>query len=140
MKTRIFSTRLVLSLLIIGSIGNAFASGGAAIRVKVPFDFVVGEKTLPAGEYTIRENSASGPGANLLINSSQNNVAVITATQPFDLKGGKNRAKLEFTHADGKFFLSRVFIPESEFGRQIRVRYSEDRLAKAEAETVTIHN
>jgi hypothetical protein len=140
MKTRVFSTLLLLSLLFALGIGNSFASGGSTITVKVPFDFVVGKKTLPAGEYTIRENSAAGPGANLLIRGAKTNVAVITSTQPFQISDRKNKAKLEFTHLEGKYFLSRVVIPESQFGRQIRVRSLEGESTKTVAETVTIQN
>jgi hypothetical protein len=140
MKTRVFSTLLLLSVLFAVSLGNTFANGSPTITVKVPFDFVVGKKTLPAGEYTIRENSAAGPGANLLIKGSKNKVAVITGTQPFEVSDRKSKGKLEFTHADGKYFLSRVVIPESQYGRQIRIRSLAEESTKAVAEIVTIQN
>jgi hypothetical protein len=140
MKTRVFNTLLLLSLFIAVTIGNAFATSPSTITVTVPFDFVVGKKTLPAGEYTIRENSASGPGVNLLIKGSKTNVAVITGTQPFEVKDRKMKAKLEFTHVEGKYFLSRVVIPNTESGRQVRIRGLADESTKTVAEIVTIQN
>jgi hypothetical protein len=140
MKKRAFSTLLLLSLFITLTMGNAFAFNNAPITVKVPFDFVVGKKTLPAGEYTIRENSASGPGATLLIQNSKNKIAVIASTQPFELQNGKVKPKLEFTQHQGQYFLSRVQMPEAEFGRKLRIRNREAEMAKAVVEVVSVQN
>ena len=139
MKKRVFNTLLLLSLFIALTMGNAFAYNNSPITVKVPFDFVVGKKTLPAGEYTIRENSASGPGANLLIKNSKNNIAVITSTAPFQPKAGQSKAKLEFTQYQGQYFLSRLVMPEAEFGRLIRIRNRKAASAKS-VETVSLQN
>src|SRR5829696_1293346 len=122
MKKRVFSTLLLLSMFIALTMGNAFAYNDSPITVKVPFDFIVGKKTLPAGEYTVRENAASGPNATLLIQNTKTKVAVITGTQPFEPQAGKNKPKLEFTQYQGQYFLRRVIMPEAQFGRVIRLR------------------
>ena len=140
MRKRAFSTLLLLSLFIALTLGNAFAYNDSPITVTVPFDFVVGKKTLPAGVYTIREHSASGPGATLLIQSPKNKVAIITGTQPFQLQTGKAKPKLEFTHHQGQYFLSCVQMPGAEFGRRLRIRNREAEVAKAVVETVSIQN
>lgn len=139
MKRRVFSTLLLLSMFI-ATMGNAFAYNTSPITVNVPFDFVVGKKTLPAGEYTVRENSSTGPNATLLIQNTRTKVAVITGTQPSQPKTGKVKPKLEFTQHQGQYFLSRVQMPEAEFVRTIRIRKNKANLAKAVVETVSIHN
>jgi hypothetical protein len=140
MKKRVFSTLLLLSMFIALTMGNAFAYNDSPITVKVPFDFVVGKKTLPAGEYTVRENAASGPNATLLIQNTRTKVAVITGTQPFQPKAGKNKPKLEFTQYQGQYFLRHVIMPESQYGRAIRLRKSQAEVAKVAVESVSVQN
>lgn len=140
MKKHIFNTFLLLSLFIALTMGNAFAYNNSPITVNVPFDFVVGKKTLPAGVYTIREHSATGPGATLLIQNTKTRVAVITGTEPFQPQVGKVKPKLEFAQHQGQYFLSRVLMPEAEFGRKLRVRNSEAETTSAAVEVVPVQN
>jgi hypothetical protein len=140
MKRRLFSSLLLLTMFITFSMGNAFAYNNSPITVNVPFDFVVGKKTLPAGEYTVRENSSTGPNATLLIQNTRSKVAVITGTKPLQPQTGKSKPRLEFTQHQGRYFLSSVQMPEAEFGRKIRIRKSQADLARSAVETVSIHN
>jgi hypothetical protein len=140
MKRRAFSTLLLLSMFIALTVGNAFAYNNSPITIKVPFDFVVGKKTLPAGEYTVRENSGSGAGTTLLIQNTKSKVAVITGTQPFNLQNGKVKAKVEFAQYQGQYFLSSVQIPGTEFGRKLRIRKSEAEPVTAIVEVVPVQN
>jgi hypothetical protein len=140
MKRRAFSTLLLLSMFIALTVGNAFAYNNSPITIKVPFDFVVGKKTLPAGEYTVRENSGSGAGTTLLIQNTKSTVAVITGTQPFNLQNGKVKAKVEFAQYQGQYFLSSVQIPGTEFGRKLRIRKSEAEPVTAIVEVVPVQN
>ena len=55
---------IVTMIMLIAAVGlssaKAQSSGGTILKVDIPFAFSVGDKTLPAGEYTVRcVNTAS---------------------------------------------------------------------------------
>lgn len=60
MKNPVRSLLLVLSLMA-GTLGIAQAQSPDYLKVNVPFDFVAGNKTLPAGEYQVRRVNESEP-------------------------------------------------------------------------------
>lgn len=65
MKKRILKTftaaAVFAALALFAAAGEARAQSPVNIRVNVPFDFYVGDRLLPAGEYTVRRAAA---GAN----------------------------------------------------------------------------
>lgn len=60
MKNPIRSLLLVLSL-VAGALGMAQAESPDFLKVNVPFDFVAGNKTFPAGEYQLRRVNDNNP-------------------------------------------------------------------------------
>jgi hypothetical protein len=70
---------LVGVLCLAGASGTASA-GTDLLEVKIPFPFVVGEQTLPAGEYRIQRDDYA-PGA-LMIRSEHGAAAAILNTRP----------------------------------------------------------
>ncbi|HYX30493.1 MAG TPA: hypothetical protein VE863_18290, partial [Pyrinomonadaceae bacterium] len=63
MKQKVIKRLTILSLVSVFSLCAAVASANAQlsvpVRAKVPFDFNVGDKKLPAGEYTFSRTSSS---------------------------------------------------------------------------------
>lgn len=60
MKNPIRSLLLVLSLMA-GAFGIVQAQSPDYLKINVPFDFVSGNKTLPAGEYQVRRVNEGDP-------------------------------------------------------------------------------
>ena len=55
MRLKILNTILALSILTIGTVATASAQlPGTRTSAQIPFDFIVGEQTLPAGLYELR--------------------------------------------------------------------------------------
>lgn len=69
MKNPIRSGLLVLSLLA-GALGIAQAQSPDFLKVNVPFDFVAGNRTLPAGEYQLRRVNESEPSLLRMVNAN----------------------------------------------------------------------
>jgi hypothetical protein len=87
---------------------SARAQDADVVVVRVPFEFVVGGATLPAGDYRV---SRVNPGANRELAISGNekgNVFVLPVA--FD-DGPANQPTLSFEHVGGKYFLSRIKTP-----------------------------
>jgi hypothetical protein len=103
MKTLHVTALLVLTCLFGLSVG-ARAQDVDGVIVTVPFDFVAGGATLPAGEYRInRVNSSSS--RELVIHSHSGGAFVL----PVAFDGGlTNQPTLSFEHIGDRYFLSRV--------------------------------
>jgi hypothetical protein len=86
---------------------SARAQDADGVVVEVPFEFVAGGKTLPAGAYTVsRVFPESQPG--LVIQSYDNSAFLLPII--FDGTGAK-QATLAFNHVEDKYFLSKVETP-----------------------------
>jgi hypothetical protein len=102
-KSYVAAVLMLMCLLGIGI--SARAQDADAVVVSVPFEFVAGKATLPAGEYRV---SRTTPGANLeLAISGYNKESAFLLPQAFD-NGPTNLPTLSFEHVGGKYFLSRI--------------------------------
>lgn len=107
MKKSYLTIALTLTVLF-GAALSARTQDTDRVVVKVPFEFVAGTKTLPAGTYTVRRASP-GVNSSLLISSYGDGVFLL----PIDadsVPGGP--PKFTFEHVGGKYFLSAVETPE----------------------------
>jgi hypothetical protein len=99
--------RILIAL--IGVVGLGVAAKGQEadkIVVNIPYDFVVGGKTLPAGTY--RVNRASNSNEKVLVLSSFENRtgALVVATV---VEGnGTGKASVSFEQVGGEHFLSKI--------------------------------
>ena len=105
MKKSYLTIALTLTVLF-GAGVSARAQEPDRVIAKVPFEFVAGTKTLPAGTYTVRRAS---PSSSLLI-SSHDDGAYLLPIDAGSLPGGP--LKLIFDHVGGKYFLSKVETPD----------------------------
>jgi len=77
------------------------------VVVNVPFEFVAGGQTLPAGGYNVSRVSDQAFPA-LVIRSNDNNAFLL----PMFFDGvSADQAELRFDHVGGKYFLSEVKTP-----------------------------
>jgi hypothetical protein len=98
----------VLTLMCLAGIGvTAHAQDTEGVRVKVPFEFVAGGATLPAGTYTVGRLSVDA-SSGIAIRSFGNGVLVLP--QVVDGTPAEH-PKLSFEQIGGKYFLSEVDTP-----------------------------
>jgi len=107
MKKSYLTIALTLTVLF-GAGLSARAQDSDSVIVKVPFEFVAGTSTLPAGTYTIGRFSP-GVSSGLSIRSSEHS-AFLLPIDADSVPGGP--PKLDFEHVGGKYFLSKVETPE----------------------------
>lgn len=113
MKKQALSLIGVLSLLLVA--GSAFAQ--ATVQSNVPFNFTVGNMTLPAGDYTI---SPVGNGGAVLIKSADRNAIQMVTLNAVESLERADRTKLVF-HCYGRnhCFLYEVWVAGQSRGRQL---------------------
>ena len=98
----------VLALTCLLGLGiSARAQDTEGVRVKVPFEFVAGGKTLPAGTYTIGRQSLEAYSG-ITISSYGHGALVL----PIAVDGtAAAQPKLSFEHVGGKYFLTEADTP-----------------------------
>src|SRR5271169_3470545 len=96
---------VVMLTCLLGVGASARAQDVDAVVVKVPFEFVAGGATLPAGEYRIER---ANPGVNQqLAILSYGKAGAFLLPIAFD-EGAADQPTLSFEHVGGKYFLSRI--------------------------------
>jgi hypothetical protein len=100
-----YLTALLMLTCLLGVGVSAHAQDADAVIVSVPFEFVAGGATLPAGEYRV---SRVNPGVNReLAISGYNKGSAFLLPLAFD-NGPADQPTLSFEHVGGKYFLSKI--------------------------------
>jgi hypothetical protein len=103
-----YLTALLMLTCLLGVGVSAHAQDADAVVVSVPFEFVAGGATLPAGEYRV---SRVNPGVNReLAISGYNKGSAFLLPLAFD-NGPADQPTLSFEHVGGKYFLSKIKTP-----------------------------
>ena len=114
MKNRALNVSAILALAALVAIPMAFA---ADLAVNIPFDFVVSNKTLPAGAYTVECNRDGAP--TVVLRSVDSKAALIAVTAA--VGGGKivREGKLIFSRYGDTYFLAQVWRPGHRTGNAL---------------------
>ncbi len=104
MKKQLIKVVMILGLMIVAGAGVAKAQIVGQIKADIPFNFYVGEKLLPAGEYFITEKT---PGL-MMIRSDDGKSAAFFLTEEKQEKTDPATSELVFNKYGDKAFLSQV--------------------------------
>ena len=128
MRKQLFGTLATLSLLFALTIVSVEAQSKNRITAHVPFDFQVGEKTLPAGDYSVKRLSQNA----LLVESADGQQSAI-AQAPRSVTGNVNAKpsveKLVFRQYGDQYFLAQVWMIRGSNGRAINMSGAERKAA-----------
>jgi hypothetical protein len=114
-------------------LGLFFAISGVqaqenGIKANVPFDFVVGNQVLPAGEYLVTPQGSANQA--ILIRSTDSKSAAMTVTFSCASSSPSKDTKLVFHTLGGRYFLSQVWAQGYSQGRELRKSSAEIEMAK----------
>lgn len=127
MKNQMCKTLVALSLFAMLAMGEALAqSQNPLMIVRVPFEFSVGNRTLPAGEYRFLRPHQS---AVLLEDSAGRGLANII-TNAAEIKTAPVEGKLVFRGYSGRYFLAEVWRAGDQNGQTVPVSHAEQEIAK----------
>jgi len=85
------------------------------IKTSIPFDFIVGNTKLKAGDYVIQ----SLPNKALLFRSEDGKVQQIAFTVAIEPPRTENHERLLFRHEGDRYFLSQVWLSGGENGHEL---------------------
>jgi hypothetical protein len=102
-----YLTAALMLMCLLGVGVSAHAQDADAVVVSVPFEFVAGGATLPAGEYTV---SRVNPGANreLAIRGYNKGSAFLLPLVFDDGPAAANHLTVSFGHVGDKYFLNKI--------------------------------
>ena len=133
MKKQAYS--VIAMFVLVGTMAvaaKAQTSGRTQLIANIPFEFIVGDKTLPAGEYTIvRVNPASNPAV-LQLRSKDGSAGALVTMMPVIAKAS-DRAHLVFHCYGNQHFLSQSWIDGENIGLQAPKPRAERQLASIKA-------
>ncbi|MDT4955445.1 MAG: hypothetical protein QOJ02_3583 [Acidobacteriota bacterium] len=129
MTKKLYSAFAMLSLVLMLAVISVQAQSRGKIEVNVPFEFSLGNKTLPAGAYSVRQLSRNS----ILIESADGQTRVIAQTPGTAQAGEGERAtqeRLVFHQYGNQYFLAQVWMTRGSDGRELSQSGAERQAAK----------
>src|SRR6266705_1982513 len=134
-------------MALVTAVGSAQGQSLAyKLRANIPFDFVVADKKLPAGDYLIGRAQQGNGDSLLLISSVDGHSNAVRFTIPVITLDPKDKGTLIFHRYGDQYFLSQVWaagantgrmFSESRGEREAKAHTSADKMAMKTA-TVTV--
>ena len=113
MKKEIYAAVTLLMVIGIWAVtAEAQSVNGVSIRANIPFEFSIGDKLLPAGEYRIQQVNPSSDVAMLQLANANGEARVLVRVQSMRARD-TNRTELVFNRYGSSYFLSTLAIEGS---------------------------
>ncbi len=118
---------MLTAIMTLAMVTAVVSANGQTVKGKasVPFEFVVGDQSLPAGAYTVTALTSSG-GAMRIRGNESNDSAIRLTTQA---SGTSTHAKLVFHRYGQRYFLAQVW-SSNEDGRELSTSRKEEAIKK----------
>lgn len=129
MKKQILKALTMLVVIMTMALATAAASanaqtGNQRLSVNVPFDFIVGDKTMTTGQYSIgRITQDSDTG--ILVRSADSHQNAIRLTDSLQAENTPKQSVLVFRRYGNKFYLAQIWIAGRRDGRELAKSKSE---------------
>jgi hypothetical protein len=115
MKQQAFRTMTRLGLFVILAATSAYAQAGAPQQANVPFDFIVGSQTLPAGRYIFERINRQTIQETILLRTAEGRAIMMVRTMPAQARSTQQQARLIFPRYGQRYFLSQLVTPGDDF-------------------------
>lgn len=116
MQIQTWKRLIMLSVLGVLTTVSAHAQAGKQFTVTIPFNFYVGGKTLPAGQYMVgRSTQTSTEG--LALRGTDGRTGVFALTRGIQTEEVQQQSKLVFRRYGDQYFLGEVWISGRSSGR-----------------------
>ena len=132
---RLTMLSLVSMFILCAAVASANAQLSNPIRAKIPFDFSVGNKKLPAGEYTFSRLSGFSDNTVVSVSSSDASAHVFQSTFAAHVLTPKNESTLVFHKYGDQYFLEQIWSGGEQTGSQVPESRSERTIERRLAQT-----
>jgi len=112
--------KFIAVLALLSALGaTSFAQSARRTVVQIPFDFVVGGKTLPAGRYRVAP-IGSNAYATWEVRSTSRDAGAIAMTTAIGGGSAQNESRLVFRKEGGTYFLAEVWTTADRAGHALK--------------------
>ena len=125
---------LIALTLFAGLMVPATQAQSIMLKADIPFNFVVGDRQLPSGEYHVKQ---SHPGLTLIQSKDARSSAMIL-TRGTQAAKISDAGKLVFNRYGDQYFLSKIWAPSSDMGRELPKSRLERELAQRLSESAPL--
>jgi len=123
---RVLRSILAISALFFGV--SAAHAQQPSLQAAIPFNFVAGNKVLPAGHYSLREWDTSSTV--VALRDLDEPIASFSTTSPCSLNEPAKSSKLVFHRIGNEYFLYQIWVEGETTGRQFPMGKLEVQMAK----------
>jgi hypothetical protein len=123
-----------LSLFAVAGVGTARAQVIDAVVAEIPFDFNIGDTSLPPGKYTVGR-CGSMTGRFLAISNDEGKILRLFLVEAAEANKPPQQAELIFHRVGDQYFLYEIFDPGSQIGAELPEPRAERQLEKKAAVT-----
>ncbi len=118
-------TLMILGLVLLAGLAPVYAQSSAKASFSIPFEFVVGNVTLPAGDYIVQYSARS---TMLTITGAKGSPTVYALTKSLSGRAAPAQSKLVFNRYGAKHFLSQLWaandnracgVPKTTYEREV---------------------
>lgn len=120
MTKQILKVAAMLTLIVgLTAAAATIANGQGARRLiaQVPFEFNVGDKAVPAGQYDVVLSRNSGDAITIMNRDGKNRVMILSHSA--ERRGEKQTAKLVFHRYGSTYFLAQAWMPGDSTGCEL---------------------
>jgi hypothetical protein len=110
MNKKAIGTLLTTGFLLMLAAGSAYAQSDKKINVKIDFDFTVGDRSLPAGEYAVKLLKVKSNRNAWLFQSSGGRSQAMAFLIPIDAGVTPQQPRLVFHRYMDRYFLAQVWL------------------------------
>jgi hypothetical protein len=128
MKNQVLKIFSMLSLAVTLAGAAVYANPAGPVRANIPFDFSVGNKTLPAGVYTFAPTTTP---ALLLIRREDGRTGALIQTQGVQARREQAQTKLVFRRYGDHYFLAQLWTAGDSNGLELWKSRTERDLIKS---------
>jgi hypothetical protein len=119
MKKQFMMAFMMLSLMVTLAVTPVTAqSSSHFMRITIPFEFTIKDKSLPPGEYIVKRSASAGPEM-LLINCVDGGSGAYALTKSVQAMARQSESKLIFHRYGDQYFLSQVWTAGDSAGREL---------------------
>lgn len=136
MRKQTFRVFTILGALLLTAM-SVHAQSQRSQVTNIPFNFVVGHKTLPAGDYVVKPNRRGSDNA-WLVQSTDGHESVLFTTRSIQTSKSQKKTKLIFNKYGDQYFLSQIWLDGNNSGRELVRRKLERELEKSIARRTTV--
>ncbi len=129
MKKQLYMVVTIIALLTVSGLSSVKAQTRVLLKARIPFEFSVGNQTMPAGEYTVRCMNSGSDVKVLQILGSDGRESVLVRTNSISGKIQDN-AKLVFDRYGDRYFFAQAWLSADSIGMQAPQSRTERHLAR----------